>query len=234
MNADLLRALLISAAWIALSIGADLVLRATLPGIDPRWASLWIVLLLAVLAAGGVSAMGWWHQVGYTAIGDWRNRGWLALAAALTLLPLAAGIRPLDAPTYGLLVAGYALTGFAEETVFRGVLVKLLERRSPIGIASLTAILFGLVHLSNIVIRGEVAVIAAQAVGAAAFGFGYVALRLRTNALLPLVITHLLTDLFLQMGRLPLIPVAVGQDVILFGVGVYLLRGWTRPAAGGT
>ena len=231
MDADLRQALLIPAAWIALSIGADLILRANLPGIDPRWASLWIVLLLAVLAAGGVSAAGWWRRVGYTAIGDWRDRSWLALAAGVTLLPLVTGIKSFDAPTYGLLIAGYALTGFAEETVFRGVLIKLLERRSPIGIASCTAILFGLVHLSNIVIRGEVAIIAAQAVGAAAFGFGYAALRLRTNALAPLVITHLLTDLFLQMGRLPLIPVAVAQDIILFGVGVYLLRGWTRPAS---
>lgn len=39
----------------------------------------------------------------------------------------------------------------------------------------------------------------------------------------------MLTDLFLQMGNLPLIPVAVVQDVILFGAGLYLLRAW-RPA----
>ena len=148
----------------------------------------------------------------------------------LTLLPLVGGIKPIDGGAYALLIAGYALTGFAEETMFRGVLVRLLEKRSPMMIAIITSILFGLVHLSNIFIRGNVAVIAAQAVGAAAFGFGYVAIRQRTNTLVPLLVTHMLTDLFLQMGNLPLIPVAVVQDLILFGAGLYLLRGWPPPS----
>jgi len=108
--------------------------------------------------------------------------------------------------------------------MFRGVLVKLLARRSPMMIATITSVLFGLVHLSNILIRGNPAVIVAQAVGAAAFGFGYAAIRQRTNTVIPLIVTHMLTDLFLQMGNLPLIPVAVVQDVILLAAGRYLLR----------
>ena len=144
----------------------------------------------------------------------------------ITLIPLVTGIKPLDASTYAILIAGYALTGFAEETMFRGVLVKLLAQRSPLAIAAITALLFGLVHLSNIVIRGEVAIILAQAVGAAAFGFGFAVLRLRTNTVVPLIVLHAAHDLFLQMGYLPLIPVAVAQDVLLFGLGWVLL---TRP-----
>jgi len=67
-------------------------------------------------------------------------------------------------------------------------------------------------------------VIAAQAVGAACFGFGYAALRLRTKTIVPLIALHFLTDLFLQMGNLPLIPVAVAQDVVLLVFGVVVLR----------
>ncbi|HWA18675.1 MAG TPA: CPBP family intramembrane glutamic endopeptidase [Devosia sp.] len=228
MKPDLVRVVLLTAGWAAVTLGSYFIILAVLPGTEPMAVSLWVIALMALLVAGGVSALGWWGVVGFTPPHAWRDSAWLAVPAVLTLLPLVAGVKPLAANMYVLLIAGYALTGFAEETMFRGILVRLLERHSPMVIAAITAILFGLVHLSNIFIRGEPAIIAAQAVGAAAFGFGYAALRMRTNALVPLIVTHMLTDLFLQMGSLPLIPVAVVQDVVLFALGLYLLR---RPAA---
>lgn len=231
MRRDLTLSLAGWAAWIVVTLAVYFILAVTLPGSAPMVSSLWIVAVVSVLLAVAVSLLRWWQPIGYTPVGAWRERVWLLLPAVLTLLPLVAGIKPLEASTYALLIAGYALTGFAEETMFRGVLVKLLERRSPLAIATITSILFGLAHLSNILIRGNPAVIVAQAVGAAAFGFGYAAIRQRTNTLVPLILTHMLTDLFLQMGNLPLIPVAVVQDVILFGAGLYLLRGHTRPVA---
>ena len=224
MSSDLTRVLFAWLTWIAVTLGVFFILAAVLPGLPPMLASLWIIAVVSVLLAGGITALGWWRDVGFTAFRDWRQTGWIVLPGLLTVLPLVAGIKPIDPSTYGLLVAGYALTGFAEETMFRGVLVKLLARRSPMMIATITAVLFGLVHLSNILIRGNPAVIVAQAVGAAAFGFGYAAIRQRTNTVIPLIVTHMLTDLFLQMGNLPLIPVAVVQDVILLGAGLYLLR----------
>lgn len=231
MRNDLQLTLIAWAAWIAVTLGVYFILAAVLPGLGPMVVSLWIIALVSALLAIGVSLLGWWRAVGYVPVAQWKHAAWLLLPAVLTLLPLVSGIQPLDGATYALLIAGYALTGFAEETMFRGVLVKLLERRSPLAIAAISAVLFGLAHLSNILIRGNPAVIVAQAVGAAAFGFGYAAIRQRTNTLVPLMVTHMLTDLFLQMGNLPLIPVAVVQDVILFGAGLYLLWGRTRPIA---
>jgi membrane protease YdiL (CAAX protease family) len=231
MRNDLQLTLIAWAAWIAVTLGVYFILAAVLPGLGPMVVSLWIIALVSALLAIGVSLLGWWRAVGYAPVAQWKHAAWLLLPAALTLLPLVTGIRPLDGATFALLIAGYALTGFAEETMFRGALVKLLERRSPLAIAAISAVLFGLAHLSNILIRGNPAVIVAQAVGAAAFGFGYAAIRQRTNTLVPLIVTHMLTDLFLQMGNLPLIPVAVVQDVILFGAGLYLLWGRTRPIA---
>lgn len=233
MQTDVVRALLAALAWLAATLGVYVIVKAVLPDLTPMAASLWIVAALALAVAAGVSGLGWWRAVGYTDPAEWRDTAWLAVPALLTLLPLVTGIRPLEAGVLPLLVAGYALTGFAEETMFRGVLVRLLQGRSPSGIAAITAILFGLVHLSNILIRGNPPVIFAQAVGAAAFGFGYAAIRQRTNSVVPLIATHMLTDLFLQLGRLPLIPVAVVQDVILFGAGLWLLRGSgpARPRA---
>ena len=224
MRRDLGWVIALTIIWAAVTIGLDLILRAAVPGIDVRIASLVIVAAVAVAVAAGVTWARWWREVGYTPASSWRETSWLVVALLIALAPLAAGLRPIDPGTYVVLIAGYALTGFAEETMFRGVLVKLLERRRPIAIAAITALLFGLVHLSNIVIRGEVAVSVAQAVGAAAFGFGFAALRLRTNSILPLVAIHAVHDLVLQMTALPLIPTAVVQDIMLFAMGLWLLR----------
>lgn len=229
MKRDLATAIAIFFGWLVLTVGLDLVLRALLPGIDMRLASLAIIAILSVILAIAVTARGWWRDTGYVPVAEWRDTAWLIVPALITLIPLASGIRPLDGSTYAVLIAGYALTGFAEETMFRGILPKILERRSPLMIAAITAILFGLVHLGNIVIRGEVVITFAQAVGAAAFGFGFAALRLRTRTILPLVGLHMLHDLFLQMGNWPLIPVAVAQDVLLFILGLWLLLGPGAP-----
>lgn len=224
MRRDLGWAIALTIIWAAVTIGLDLILRAAVPGIDVRIASLVIVAAVTIAVAAGVTWARWWREVGYTPASSWRETSWLVVALLIALAPLAAGLRPIDPGTYVVLIAGYALTGFAEETMFRGVVVKLLERRRPIAIAAITALLFGLVHLSNIVIRGEVAVTVAQAVGAAAFGFGFAALRLRTNSILPLVAIHAVHDLVLQMTALPLIPTAVVQDIMLFAIGLWLLR----------
>lgn len=228
MRRDLGWAIGLTIGWAAATLGLDLILRAAIPGIDVRIASLGIIAVISIAVAAGVHWARWWREVGYTPVSSWRETQWLLIALVIALAPLAAGLRTIDAGTYLVLVAGYALTGFAEETMFRGILVKLLEQRRPIAIAAITALLFGLLHLSNILIRGEVAVILAQAVGAAAFGFGFAALRLRTNAILPLVAIHTVHDLVLQMTALPLIPTAVVQDVLLFAMGLWLLR--TPPA----
>lgn len=230
MRRDLGLVITLTITWAAVTVGLDLILRAAIPGIDVRIASLGIIAAVAIAVVAGVTWARWWREVGYTPASSWRETQWLVVALLIALAPLVAGLKPLGTETYLVLIAGYALTGFAEETMFRGVLVKMLAQRRPIAIAATTALLFGLVHLSNIVIRGEVAVTLAQAMGAAAFGFGFAALRLRTNSILPLVAIHAVHDLVLQMTALPLIPTAVVQDIILFAIGLWLLR-TTRHAS---
>ena len=84
--------------------------------------------------------------------------------------------------------------------------------------------LFGLVHLSNAMLRGSLGLAALQALGAGTEGFGLAALRLRTNTVWPLVALHALHDLFLQFGYLPIPLVSAAYSVVLFAYGIYLLR----------
>lgn len=135
----------------------------------------------------------------------------------LALVPLAWGWSP-NPSTLVVLTLGYAGTGVYEELWFRGI---VLHAALPLGAS----------HLANILFGQNAAVTAAQAVGAAAFGFGYAVLRMRTNALWVLAVTHGIGDLLLHTTGLhggALWVFMVGHDVLLGLVGVVALRGLRR------
>lgn len=91
-----------------------------------------------------------------------------------------------------------------------------------------SSLLFGVMHLSNVMFRSSPALVVAQAIGAACFGVGFAALRLRTGTIWPLLVLHMLTDLLGQLARLPAIPFFVTQDIVLLCYGLYLVRGSRR------
>lgn len=216
-------AVLLAAGWVAVTLGAFGAARIVVADGDYRVPALLATAALAVSVALVLTVFRLWRRAGFVPWQEVRGRHLFAVPAILVLFPLAAGFGPVDAGSVGVLLLGYALTGFAEEGFFRGIMLEVLRPLGPMRSAALSSVLFGAVHLSNILIRGNAAVIIAQAVGAACFGFGYAALRLRTGTLIPLILLHFLTDVFLQIGALPLIPVAVAQDVVLLGLGLVLL-----------
>lgn len=211
--------------WLAVTVAGALTLRAVAPGLSRQSQSLIVLVALSALVAATLSALGWWRAVGFNGRGEWRGLRLLVLPAVLVVLPLVGGVSMPAAGTLAILVAGYALTGFAEEAFARGILLRVLAPRGALGAVLLSSLLFGAMHLGNVLFRSSPALVAAQAVGAACFGVGYAALRLRTNTLWPLLALHMFTDLFGQLARLPAIPFFVTQDVILLAYGLYLVRG---------
>jgi uncharacterized protein len=226
-------AILLVLAWILVADAGVLAVRAVAPGIDWQPAALVGLGAVSVLLVIGLTAARWWGEAGVNGPSHWRELRLLVPPLLLSLLPLLAGINIPAAGTLAVLVAGYALTGFAEEAFARGVLIRLLRPRGVVRALVIAAILFGCMHLGNVLIRGNVAVIAAQAVGAAVFGFAYGVLRLRTNSVVPLMGLHFVFDLVLQLSTLPLIAVNVAQDVLLLGYALWLLRP-NRATAGVT
>lgn len=183
-----------------------------------------------------LTALGWWKLVGFNRPAAWRSLHLLWLpAVAFIALPFLRGVGQIDTGNLAFLAIGYALTGFYEEALFRGLLLRVL---GPLGVRRailLSALLFGAAHLVNVLFRNPF-IVFAQAVGAATEGVGLAALRVRINTLWPLIVLHALEDLLLHFGALPAIPVNVAQSVILFAYGLWLLRGLgaartARPAA---
>lgn len=218
-------AIALAMGWSVVSLSAWLGLRTALPAFDATQAAIVVTAVLAITAGLIATLPRLRGAVGLNTPSHWRALHLLILPTAIVFAPLVAGIKPIEPSTFWLLVLGYALTGFAEETMFRGIVLKLLDRHPAVTAVLVSSLLFGLVHLNNIVIRGEPAIIFAQAVGAFTFGIGYAALRLRLNTIWPLIVLHMLHDLVLHVGTLPLIPVDVAQDVVLVCYGAWLLWG---------
>jgi len=220
-------------AYVGVSLGVtalgSLVVELVAPESDQLLRRLPVVLVLLVLSLVVARRVGW-TAIAAGGPATWRHVGWLTAPVLVALVPLAWGWSP-DPTTLLALTLGYAATGVYEELWFRGLALRAALPLGPGRAAALTAAVFGASHLANMLFGQNAAVTAAQAVGAAAFGFGYAALRLRTNALWFLAGTHAVFDLLLHTTGLhggALWGVMVGQDVVLFVVGLVALRSVRR------
>ena len=186
--------------------------------------SLVLVLVGALLVAALLTGFGWWRLAGFVGTAKWRNLHVLWLPVLILVLPLLGGVRPMPTNELLTLVVGYAATAFFEEALYRGVVLGLLRPRGIWSAVIISSVLFGLVHLSNIALRGNPGLIALQALGAATGGVGMAAIRVRTRTIWPGIGLHALHDLFLQLGRLPVPLVSALNSIILFVYAFYLLR----------
>lgn len=116
---------------------------------------------------------------------------WLPSAYVLVFLALgtAAGLPPV---TVLLILAVNALLGAAsEEMMFRGFLYTGLRDVLPIWPAILLcALLFGAPHVLNVFLIGHLGAAIGQAVFATFTGITFLALRIRTGSLLPVILLH--------------------------------------------
>ena len=227
-----LLACLLLALELGTVVAGALVARVVAPGLSGMGAALAVTVVLALLALVLVARVSGFQAAGFTGPRSWQRPRLFVVPALLVPVPLLAGVRPVAAGTVAVLVVGYALTGFAEEALWRGVVLRVLRPAGPATAVLFSSALFGAAHLANVLFRDNVALVATQAVGAACFGVGYAAVALRTGTIWPLMLLHMLTDLFAAVGALPKIPILVGQDVVLLVFGLLVLRRVARREDG--
>ncbi len=227
--------LLLLAGSLTVTVIGGLFTKAVMPGASGTTRALAVLVVLTGVAVAARPWFGSWSALGINGLRSWaRPRALLILLLPLVLAvsPLAFGVQALPATTWLLLLGGYALTGFTEELVWRGIALRVLAPLGPARGPLIGSALFGLAHLSNVLYRDSVALVAAQAWGAFCFGVGYAALRRRTNTIVPLMGLHLLTDLCAAVTTGPSIALLVGQDIALLTLGVLVLGRDSRTARG--
>jgi hypothetical protein len=159
--------------------------------------------------------------------------GLLIVPAVVALAPLIGGVQLPGAGLLAVFVLGYAVTGFFEEALFRGLILGVLRPAGVWPAVWISSALFAAAHLPNMLFGQAPAITVAQAVGTFCFGVGYAAVRLRTGSVWPLMVLHFLTDLLLRIDALPgwaNWTVMVGGDTLLLIYGLVLLRRNGRAA----
>ena len=187
-------------------------------------------LLLSVIAAILLSKMGWWKVVGFRAPNQPRELWYFVLPLLPALITLIVGI---EVTSLMLLAEFFVITlliGFAEEAIFRGLMLHALKAAGFWRAAIITAFLFGLSHALNGLAGKSMEETAAQIFYAVAFGFTFAALVLKKGMLWPLVLVHFLIDFasFLERPGFTIAPewnllLVVGLAVIFTVYGAFVM-----------
>ena len=130
-----------------------------------------------------------------------RGRGWMWAAPVFVLIPIVTHALGTDYGRYGagvvvaVLVAGL-FVGFSEEMVTRGLGVALLRRGGyrEQAVMLLSSILFGLMHLTNLLSGQELDTVGPVVLYAVGFGICmYLSLRITGSLIWPILL-HAFTD----------------------------------------
>ncbi|MFT3973592.1 MAG: CPBP family intramembrane metalloprotease [Amaricoccus sp.] len=190
------RALLVFTGWIAITIAAA-------PRLDPGATLAELVThglaRQVALAAAFALAAAWafrWPDAGLGAP-RWRALRLLWLPAIYVLLMLGiARLGTLPAPAVlGFLAVNTLLVGLSEETMFRCILLSGLRGRIGLRPAvAISTVAFGVVHVLNVFLTGDLVLAVAQSLAAMASGVLLAAIRLRSGSLWPAVGYHAVWD----------------------------------------
>ena len=218
-----LSAFMIFLIYMIISTLFGVTAKAVFPQFEPDYVAL---IALSVVIALFLSMFGWWQAAGFNFPIEWRDSRLVIIPFLIVLgLPFLRGIKTTDAGTLLYLVIGYALTGFMEEGLMRGIVLRVLKPTGTTCSVVISSLLFGLIHIGNLLYRNPM-IVFAQMIGAFVHGIGLGAIRLRTNTIWFPVILHGLHDLALKYTNFPVIPLDVVQVALLMLYGIYLLRGW--------
>ena len=202
-----------------------------------------LVLVPGIFIAVVLTRLRWWPRVGFTPLWEWQAPHLLIPLLLILVLPIVGfSARGMMATTVLVLTlqVGFVLIDiFMEEVTYRGVILEALAGLSGGSRVAISATLFGLSHLDNFFLPGADELgVAYQIFEAALVGVLFGAVRLRMNAIWPVMIVHATYDLILVLAfghAFPVAPtvpgflVATVVNLGLAAVGLFLLR---APKAG--
>lgn len=150
-------------------------------------------VVLAVLAAVGLTRLHSWRDVGFRPLARARDLRlyWVPLFPVLPVLaPAVSGLTRIGLGQLGVYLALAGLIGFVEEVFFRGLILRSLAARGALRAAIVSSVLFGLMHSVNVLFGADPAATLLQAGYATAMGFSFATVTLRTGVIWPLIIIH--------------------------------------------
>lgn len=207
------RALLVFAGWIAITVLAAPSLEggATLADLVTHGIAWQVVLAGGFVLAAAILVRWPDAGIGGAGLGAPRRASlkllWFpGLYVALMLGVASAGTLPA-APVLAFLLLNTLCVGISEETMFRGVLLSGLRGRMRLWPAvAISTVTFGVAHVLNVFLTGDLVLAVAQACAATASGLLLAAIRIRTGSLWPAVGYHAVWDFATFLAFLAHVP----------------------------
>lgn len=203
-----------------------------------------VALVLAPLFLLAVIVFVKWENLGLNYPASLRSLYviWLPALYILVFLSITFVKGFPDAQIVTIILINTLLVGISEELMFRGIIFKSALSRFKIWPSIwITSIIFGAIHALNSFITGEINVAFVQALAATMSGIWFMAIRIRTGSLIPVMLIHGLWDFSVFMltfgstvnestsNSSSIQLLAPGLMVFpLFLYGLYLLRGVGR------
>jgi len=180
------------------------------------------------IAIGLLAALGWWRRAGFLTRPTLRR---LLPFLPLALLPFLLLLNPrlgTDSPwMIALIVWTMLCTGFAEEALFRGVILRALEPLGWIKAALLSSLLFGVIHAAGLLAGADPLYTLLQVVWATLVGFAFAAPVLVTGWIWPAVVVHFAINAISTLGAGRLVqvdqPDAAAINGLLAVIAVFAL-----------
>ncbi len=178
-------------------------------------------LVLTIIAVILLSVMGWWRVAGFRPPDHPADLLYFIVPFLPAVISLVAGIELKNILVVTQLLIITSMVGFAEEAIFRGLMLNALKSRGAWTAAIVTSLLFGLSHSLNVLSGKNLADIVTQILYALAIGFAFAALVLKKGIIWPLVLAHFLIDFTAMIGRTDFSPVLNG----VLGVAITFVLG---------
>jgi membrane protease YdiL (CAAX protease family) len=222
-------------ALFGLEVGTLVAVRGIVAADGQRWwqfaVAYALVLIPGLFSVVVLNRLGWWRSAGFTPVRAWRSPQStvvLALTLALPLIGLSGhGVLTMTAGLLAFQVAFLLLDVFMEETIYRGIVIRALQPHGVVRATMWSAVLFGLSHLDNLFLAGSEVGVLYQAFEATLLGVVFGAVRLRTNAIWPVMVAHALYDFILVLAYGHAVPVqpSIPGFIVVTAVNAALAAG---------
>lgn len=152
---------------------------------------------------------------------------WFIPLLVVELMVLFLGFQSDLNPAYILsLLVFTIMVGISEEIFFRGIVLRILQRKNNAYAIITSSIFFGVLHLSNLAGGMDIGYVLLQVLFAFLFGFICAEIVVITDSLIPVIIWHFAHDFISFMSGDALNNVSLmilfGQCVIMIGYAIYL------------
>lgn len=189
-------------------------------------------LVLALIAI--VSSLRWWGTIGFRRPESVASLVLFVPALALLVGNLTFGIGPKSLSAIAVAALLAATSGFVEEVVFRGLMLRAFLPKGAWTAVITTSAVFGLTHALNVFAGYTPLYALLQVAYALAIGFCFGAMVVKGRLLWPLIIAHGLGNFaaFLNDGQIGmhLYVVTIVYVVLFTGYGLYLMSRLGRLA----